>query len=114
MAWNNAQKFIIRYMDDPNCDIYILSSILSKDSINLGCVDGRPSVAHLAAIGSSLRIMRLLVEYHFAPVNVTDKEGATPLHWACQKGNIKMIEYLIKRKANLNAIDFRKYSKIQI
>mmetsp|Transcript_20810 Transcript_20810/g.35648 ORF Transcript_20810/g.35648 Transcript_20810/m.35648 type:complete len:187 (+) Transcript_20810:238-798(+) len=34
------------------------------------------------------------------------KQGSTPLHWACQKGNVEMIEYLIKHKAKVNTVDF--------
>lgn len=38
-------------------------------------------------------------------VNKPDSEGLTPLHWACDRGELPIVEYLVKSKANLEAED---------
>ena len=41
-----------------------------------------------------------------ADINLTDTNGATPLHYAAYSGNTKIVEYLIKRGVNVSAMDF--------
>jgi len=49
---------------------------------------------HVAATYNQLGIVKLLVEYADAPVNIQDTEGWTPLHCACAEGNFDVVEYL--------------------
>ena len=109
--WNNAQKFVVRFADDPYPDLFVFSKIIEKDGITVGSYgDKGASLLHLSTTGSSIKIMRALVELHLVDVEVYDKQGATPLHWACHKGNIEMIEYLLKFKASPNVVDKSKYN----
>ena len=109
-SWNNSQKFIVRYADDPNPDLYTLSRHLTIEGTNSGNFYNRSaSPLHLSTTGKSIKIMKLLVELHFASVHVIDKQGATPLHWACQKGNLEMIRYLIEKNSSLTAVDYSKF-----
>ena len=32
-----------------------------------------------------------------------DKDGQTPLHIACKKGNLSLVEYLVSKGANIEA-----------
>lgn len=38
-------------------------------------------------------------------VNLRDSEGRTPLHWAVDRGHLKIVEILINRSADVNAKD---------
>lgn len=38
-------------------------------------------------------------------VNKPDSEGLTPLHWACDRGELPIVEYLVKNNANLEVED---------
>jgi len=49
---------------------------------------------HIACTYNQLGIVKLLVEYADAPVNIQDVEGWTPLHCACAEGNFDIVEYL--------------------
>jgi len=63
---------------------------------------------HIAATYNQLGIVKLLVEYADAPLNIQDVEGWTPLHCACAEGNFEVVEYLgrcTKRKYYEKAIN---------
>lgn len=38
-------------------------------------------------------------------MNIQDKFGRTPLHYACQRGSVISGRYLIKRKAQIDMVD---------
>ena len=40
-----------------------------------------------------------------AAVNTADRDGFTPLHWACIRGNAEMIAYLIQEGADVDMVD---------
>jgi len=42
------------------------------------------------------------VEQAYTDVNSVDKEGATPLHWACLKNNLDIAKYLVEKGAQLD------------
>ena len=45
-------------------------------------------------------------------VNIVDKNNNTPLHYACQSNNIKIIRLLILRGANINSLNNKKVSPL--
>ncbi|PIA25480.1 hypothetical protein AQUCO_11400034v1 [Aquilegia coerulea] len=38
-------------------------------------------------------------------INLKDSEGRTPLHWAVDRGQLKVVELLVSKKADLNVTD---------
>jgi len=38
-------------------------------------------------------------------VNITDKKGDTPLHTAAFHGKLDVVKFLLKKKANINAVN---------
>ena len=54
--------------------------------------------------GGSLEMARLFVE-NGADVNAAISTGATLLHCAAQKGNVKIVELLISKGADVNTRD---------
>lgn len=49
-----------------------------------------------------MEIVRQLIA-NGAKVNVGDKYGTTPLTWACRKGNLDIVEMLLKAGAHVDA-----------
>ena len=109
--WNNIQRYCVRYSDDPHPDLECLQRTIVKDGID-GPKDS-PSPLHFSATGSYTIIAEYLLQQS-ADVNATDNNGATPLHWACAKGNLKMVKLLLKYKAKVNLLDDGMYIYIKI
>jgi len=57
-----------------------------------------------AATRGDLRLLQVLVE-NSANINLAERSGMTPLHWACQLGNEPMVKYLLENNADLNVRD---------
>ncbi len=64
--------------------------------------DGTPQEARL--VDQYLKAMALLLEYG-VDVNVRDQRGMTPLHNASFLGNRQMVEFLLQRGAEVNAVN---------
>ena len=52
----------------------------------------------------SVNVLRKLIDYG-ADVNLQDKNGKVPLHYACAHGNRHMVEILLTKQANINIRD---------
>jgi ankyrin repeat protein len=57
---------------------------------------------HIATLLNDLQRVKELINSGY-DVNMFDEIGYTPLHCACTKGNITIVEYLIEHGANVNA-----------
>ena len=84
-AFRNGNKEVawqsLREVDQPN-------ALVDCDSWDMGLI-------HHAAKHGWSDICRILVEkYHCDPLAV-DREGATPLRWACDVGSVPTVEYLL-------------------
>ncbi len=60
---------------------------------------------HRAAEAGDLAKVKALVEGDPALVKAKDENGRTPLHWAARGGHFEVLQYLVDRGADLNAID---------
>ncbi|MEO8597433.1 MAG: ankyrin repeat domain-containing protein [Candidatus Solibacter sp.] len=69
-------------------------------------VDGLALVA--AAQSNDLASLRILLEKN-VPVNEKDEAGRTPLMWAAGNGNLKAVEMLLAKGADVNAVSLEKF-----
>ena len=53
---------------------------------------------HYAAARDYVQIFRLLVSYSSAELYAYDHEGLMPIHHACKRGNIKVLDYILNDK----------------
>lgn len=60
---------------------------------------------HVAAEKGDLKKVRSLIAANPSLVNVEGHQNATPLHWAAAKGHNEIADFLISKKANLEAKD---------
>lgn len=49
-------------------------------------------------------LIELLLSYEEIEVNIHDKKGWAPLHYACEKGALSILESLVARGANVNLL----------
>ena len=64
-----------------------------------------PSLSFMmAAFGGHLRILELLAPIEDV-MDQTDKSGASALHWACDGGQADVVEWLLRRGMDVNAVD---------
>eukprot|EP00241_Pyramimonas_parkeae_P004902 CAMPEP_0114252342 /NCGR_PEP_ID=MMETSP0058-20121206/15781_1 /TAXON_ID=36894 /ORGANISM="Pyramimonas parkeae, CCMP726" /LENGTH=353 /DNA_ID=CAMNT_0001366261 /DNA_START=154 /DNA_END=1215 /DNA_ORIENTATION=- len=57
---------------------------------------------HLAALHGEVDVLHYLVAERKTDPNLIDDTGASPLHWACYSGNMKMITTLLACGAHVN------------
>uniref|UniRef100_A0A1B6CFN9 Uncharacterized protein n=1 Tax=Clastoptera arizonana TaxID=38151 RepID=A0A1B6CFN9_9HEMI len=53
-----------------------------------------------AAENGNLNVVKALIESDSSLVNITDKDGYTPLHRACYNNHVEVVEYLLKNGAD--------------
>lgn len=82
----------------------VVQALLSFGSVKIAKVDHmhHRSALHLAANEGHTRVVEFLLA-DGADINATDKEGMTPLHFACSQGLGDVAECLVKHGANLKA-----------
>jgi uncharacterized protein len=93
-----------------SCQMLLEANFQTLDSQSLSsCVtlrsDSGSSCLHLAIIGSGAAPLVAELINKNADVNVRNKYGETPLHWAAHKGLHKIVAILIKNKADVTAQD---------
>ena len=60
---------------------------------------------HIAAQNGVLPIMKYLIEQKNVDKDFKGKNEKTPLHYACKKGHISIVKYLLSKDANIEARD---------
>ena len=74
---------------------------------------GRVSVATDASPfgrGAVSEINGRIVEFLSDDIHATDNHGATGLHYACQEGQLAVVEYMLTQGADIHATDNRGFS----
>ncbi|EDS28132.1 ion channel nompc [Culex quinquefasciatus] len=72
-----------------------------------------PSLLHLAVEYNALDTLDVLFASRI-DVNIRDHKKATPLHYACSSGNIRIVEQLLDRGAKVGAVDGNGYTGLHI
>lgn len=85
---------IVKMLLDAGADVNIIDTVNSDTALNMAICDGS---------GSSKIITMLLSAK--ANVNSFDNEKWTPLMWAVDQGRLKIVKQLIKKGADVNAIN---------
>jgi ankyrin repeat protein len=101
------QKDIANIMEGDNIDLF--RSLLEKyPHLNQFITVAKETLLHLAtrARNSSPQIVKYLVGEQKAEVNVAEKsDDSTPLHNAVEEGNSEIVQFLVDKGADVNAID---------
>lgn len=88
------------YYDQAGC----LRELL-KGGVKPASSKGNVSPLHWAAFAGSVPCATLLLDMARIPVDVMDKDMATPLLWAAEHGHVAVAEYLLSRGAGVDAED---------
>ena len=83
------------------CRIEIVSYLLSNNADVSVTIGGGSNVYHIAAYKGYLQILQALIVHNNDYVNDVDKENLTPLYHAVCAGHIKIVNYLLKNKADV-------------
>ena len=58
------------------------------------------SLIHIASLRGFSGILSKILKYPVGDINATTKFGITPLHWACQKGEIETVRLLLSHQCD--------------
>lgn len=86
---------------------------LTRQCCQLGGDILGPSLLHLAVEYNALDTLDVLFESRI-DVNIRDHKKATPLHYACSSGNLRIVEQLLDRGAKVGAMDGNGYTGLHI
>ncbi|MCC2646037.1 MAG: hypothetical protein K0R02_102 [Rickettsiaceae bacterium] len=67
---------------------------------------------HLAVKGKFHQLVEYLLNKEEIKIDATDKEKKTPLHFAADYGDDKMVKLLVEHSADVNAIDFKSFTPL--
>ena len=105
MTWNSTLKWCIQYTDNTDANIEDLKKYILNDW-NRGNLYSCCAL-HVAVAGKNTDAVKCLIDYGFS-VDSRKTNGTTPIHWACQKGNLSMVALLLSYNANPHATDYGK------
>merc|ERR1711976_1132618 len=101
-SWNNLIRFIVKHCDDEDFDKDTLHALIQENPIVISNTESGNSVLHFAAIGNSSALLEYILP--FCPdflVNYSNNQSESPLHWACQSGNLDNFLLLISYGADV-------------
>lgn len=73
--------------------------------INQQMGEGQNTVLHAAIHRNDYDLLKRILNHPNIDVNVKNAEGKTALHFAAERGNVKIIKDLCRAGANINALD---------
>ena len=103
----NGLDYILMNIKKPEAlDLLIKSGAIFNKKSNQYAWMLKASPLHLAARGYLPETIPFLIKKGFK-VNKKDKDGNTPMHYACMKGNVKILKEFILHGADYKFKDFR-------
>ncbi|WP_065094827.1 MULTISPECIES: ankyrin repeat domain-containing protein [unclassified Wolbachia] len=69
---------------------------------------------HASAEKNHLTTMKIFIEKWKWDLHARDINGRTPLHTAVAHGNLEMVKYLIKKRADVNAPDYSRDTPLHV
>ena len=105
MNWNHTIRWCVKFSDREDANLFELRNCILKDLKQKSLVTS--CALHTAVIGTNTEIVKCLIENGFS-VDSRKTNGTTPIHWACQKGNLSMVALLLSYNANPHATDYGK------
>ena len=98
----NHQKTPLQYACEQGY-FQIVKYFLSK-GVNYQAIDEYGDhVIHYASKGGLILIVKFLIEKRNVDKDIKGRSGSTPLHYACTKKHLHLVQYLISKGANVNA-----------
>ena len=79
-----------------------VKKMMRKLPINFPCNASEATPLHVASDNGQAEIVHYLIDRKKADVNVRDKQGWTPLHWACHSDQLAVVDVLIGFNADVN------------
>ena len=107
MTWSNIQKWVVRYADNKDVDLNEFAKYIACGDVCERTTDGENSALHFAAVGEASTTLEFLL--NIVPkrsINSPNKNGETPLHWACRSGTLSNIKALLDAGANPRCVDY--------
>lgn len=106
-GWSNLHKYIVRYGDEDSPDLDQLDELLDEEVGDCVTRIEENSILHFAAIGERTHCLKYLIpNIPSYLINKANKNGETPLHWACRAGHIENIKILLEANADTHKMDF--------
>ena len=86
-------------------DLSHLRQLLSSNSYDVDVLDeyGRSPLIYSIFVGS-FGCFELLLQFG-AKIHILDYEVKSPLHWACQLGQMRIVRYILSKDNNINQRD---------
>ena len=105
--WNNLIKFIIQHSDEEELDVKIISKVLGKNSFKKSILVNGTTPIHFVTLGVSSSLCEYLLSETTAKdyINYINDNSESPLHWACQSGNIEIVKLLLFYGADISCLD---------
>ncbi len=66
----------------------------------------------LAAYAGQRDMVKTLIKFHDARLDLQDRGGSTALHWAIDGGNLELIDWMLDNKANIKATDYNGWTPL--
>ena len=99
---------------DNNININLIDTKKSNESIKNDDNDLNKSLLKNCKKGDKERVFEILANKDKININYQNENGWTALHFACDEGNLKIVEILIKAHAELNLINNEKKTPLHI
>ncbi|KAM3725436.1 Sex-determining protein [Dirofilaria immitis] len=109
IAARNGHFDVVKYLLDKGADISVTGTVSFDGEI----IPGAP-VLWAAAAAGHLEIVRYLVEEAGANINQTTQSNSSPLRGACYDGHYDIVEYLVKKGADIELANRHGHTPLMI